>query len=752
VFAVHLLAASAAFAQAPGLSGRQIEFGRDVHPVLQSRCASCHASAVRQGGLSIASADSLKQGGTNGPAIVPGNSSASLLVDRITGKKQPLMPLGGPPLSEREIAIIRQWIDAGANADTKAARAWVAPLKPRHVDPPEAGHPVDAFLREYWHKHDVRAPERVSDAVFVRRAYFDLHGLPPTPEQRTAFSVRPDRSRLIEMLLADRDRYAEHWISFWNDLLHNDEGVIYHGERKSISAWLLRALRDNMPYDRFVSKLINPEGTADPEGFILGVNWRGDINASQTPAMQAAQNSAQVFLGVNIKCASCHDSFVNEWKLKDAYGLASFFSSEPLEIVRCDARTGEMSSPSFLFPELGDVKGKNKLQTAALMFTHRDNGRLARTFVNRVWTRLIGRGIVENSDDMDAEPWSPDLLDWLASDFARSGFDVQHLLRRIMTSAAYQAVSVKAHETPYVFRGPEVRRLTAEQFADAVSAITGQWRTTLPTKPEPAKMVRDWRLKASPLARAMGRPVRDLAVTDRADDPSTLQALELINGTTLSTLLQRGGQYLAGDLRPSPEPLFDSGVRTSGSFYVDVDIRDTSELELLIADHDSYDPSRVVAGWGDAVLLGPKGTVRLVDIMKSGVTITPRNGPPLQAVTAKLDEMLHVPVDGFTKFRAAAGVDASSNISEINPRVRFLIYRNTPDPWRLLKVAGSAPASLPEAGRSPEALVNYLFEYAFSRLPTEKERAVALPLASDAAGIADLLWVVVLSPEFQFLM
>lgn len=748
--ALVFLFSSLLMAQTPGLTGRKIEFARDVHPVLQARCGGCHSPNGKQGGLSVATVDSLKQGGANGTAIVPGDSSASLLIDRITGKKQPVMPLGGAPLSEKEVALIRQWIDGGASGDTAPANTWVAPLKPRKVKPPAGGLPVDAFLYQYWKSHKVQPPAAVSDELFLRRAYFDLHGLPPTPRERKAFLADPNRSRLIDSLLANKQRYAEHWVSFWNDLLHNDEGVVYYGERKSITKWLLNALQENIPYDVFVSKLIDPSGPSDPEGFIMGVNWRGDINASQTPAMQAAQNSAQVFLGVNIKCASCHDSFINSWKLKDAYGLASFFTKEPLEIVRCDAKTGEMSDVRFLFHELGEVPEGPRTAAAAKLFTHPDNGRLTRTFVNRIWTRLIGRGIVENSDDMDAEPWSADLLDWLAEDFAENGYDVQRLLRSIMNSAAYQAQPVKTASTDHVFRGPEVRRLTAEQFADAVSAISGQWRSTLPGKSEPAEYVRDWKLKASPLARAMGRPVRDLAVTVRAEDPSTLQALELINGETLALMLQRGGTYLAGQMEPAPEPLADSGV-VSNPQNIDVDLTGQKELKLLIADQGSYDPTRVIAGWGDAVLQGPKRTVRLIDLMKTSVKLKPKKGRVMRAVTAKPGTVLTVPAEGFTRFRATVGIDAASAISEINPRVRFLVYSEEPDPSRLLKVEGSPPVALPKTGLAAGELVDSLFEYAFSRRPTPKEREIAVAMAKDAAGIADLLWILVLSPEFQFL-
>jgi len=197
-----------------------------------------------------------------------------------------------------------------------------------------ATHPVDRLLGAYFRSKQVTAAGSVTDAQFARRAYLDLWGLLPTPEQLAAFSADANprkREALVDILLADGPRYADHWISFWNDHLRNDEGVVYHGERKSITPWLRPALEANLAYDKFLQALLNPASKSDPDGFLIGVNWRGDINASQTPEMQAAQNTAQVFMGINLKCNSCHDSFISRWKLKDAYGLATYFSAKPLE-------------------------------------------------------------------------------------------------------------------------------------------------------------------------------------------------------------------------------------------------------------------------------------------------------------------------------------------------------------------------------------------------------------------------------------
>src|SRR5690606_19369439 len=188
------------------------------------------------------------------------------------------------------------------------------------------------------------------------------------------------------------------------------------GGRKQITTWLYAALLNNMPYDQFVRELISP--SSGSEGFIKGFKWRGNVNASQTTEMQFSQNVAQVFLGINLKCASCHDSFVSEWKLADAYNLAAITAEKPLELHRCDVPQGTFAKPGFLFAELGEIDGslprEERLAQLAHLITDPRNGRLPRTIVNRLWHRLMGRGIVHPVDAMDSDPWSPELLDYLA--------------------------------------------------------------------------------------------------------------------------------------------------------------------------------------------------------------------------------------------------------------------------------------------------------------------------------------------------
>ena len=179
-------------------------------------------------------------------------------------------------------------------------------------------------------------------------------------------------------------------------MLRNDyQGTGYiDGGRKQITGWLYRALLENKPYDQFVRELISP--ASESEGFINGIQWRGRVNASQVREIQFSQNVSQVFFGINMKCASCHDSFIDTWKLADAYGLAAIIADRPLELYRCDKPTGKAAVPRFLWPELGSIDPSmpraKRLERLAGLVAHPDNGRFARTIVNRLWQRLFGRG------------------------------------------------------------------------------------------------------------------------------------------------------------------------------------------------------------------------------------------------------------------------------------------------------------------------------------------------------------------------
>jgi hypothetical protein len=258
-----------------------------------------------------------------------------------------------------------------------------------------------------------------------------------------------------------------------------------------------------------------------------------------------------------MKCASCHDSFIDRWTLAETYSLAAITAEGPLEMFRCDKPTGKTAEAAWMFPELGQIDPhaprEERLRQLAELMTHRDNGRFARTIVNRLWHRLMGRGIVHPVDAMQTEPWSADLLDHLAVHLADNAYDLKSVLRLLVTSHAYQSQSVSLSDQPsgpdYVYTGPIAKRMTAEQFVDALWQTTGtgpneahEW--VKDSLPEGAKKDRTT-YRASLvgndlLMRSLGRPNREQVVSDRPAMLTTLQALDLSNSPLLADMLRQG--------------------------------------------------------------------------------------------------------------------------------------------------------------------------------------------------------------------
>jgi uncharacterized membrane protein/mono/diheme cytochrome c family protein len=556
--------------QAGPLSETQIqELNLQVRTIFAHSCTNCHGEAKAKGDLRLDSKEAILKGGENGPVLVAGRPEKSDLVRRIKLPRshKEAMPSKGKGLTVQEIATIEYWVKQGASWPEGELKSIyrVADLAPRKPPLPAGTgdllNPVDLFVNDYFRKHNIEWNKKVDDRTYIRRVYLDVTGLVPAADSVDAFinDTHPDkRELLVRRLLARNNDYAQHWLTFWNDALRNDySGTGYiTGGRYDITRWLYNALRDNKPYNSFVKELISPGEQS--KGFIAGIKWRGTINASQRTEMQAAQNVSQVFLGLNLKCASCHDSFISDWKLEDAYGFANIFADSALEINRCDKPTGRMAPTRMLYKELGEIDSnaitQDKLKQLAEYLVQPKDGRLYRTLVNRIWGQLMGRGIVEPVDEMDREPWSQDLLDWLAADFVASGYDIKNLIYKILTSKTYQLPSVGIKEAElivapdYVFTGMLRRRLTAEQFTDAVSQsiqpVYGDSAIVYKLLPEDARGLipfpRAALVKNDSYLTALGRPNRETVSTGRLSQANLLQALELTNGDRFNDAMKRG--------------------------------------------------------------------------------------------------------------------------------------------------------------------------------------------------------------------
>lgn len=545
-----------------------VDFAHEIVPLLRTHCYQCHGGEKAEGGFSINTRELFLESG----AVDLEAPVASRILELVREKDDEfrMPPSEKPRVPEEAVAKLESWIKAGLPWEpgfTFSVDRYVTPLKPRRPELPgddAKQNPIDRILSVYYQEQGLTPPGPLGDVAYLRRLKLDLLGLLPTVEEIADFQASESakkRVELIDQLLSDRHAYAEHWFTFWNDLLRNDYvGTGYiNGGRKHISGWLYGALLENKSYDQFVRELIAPQPEAS--GFISGFKWRGNVNASQHQNIQFAQNVSQVFLGINMKCASCHDSFVDHWTLEETYGLASIYASEPLETHRCDKPTGKIVTARWIFPELGQVDPEApqpaRLKQLAVLMTHPQNGRLTRTIVNRLWHRMMGRGIVHPVDAMDTEPWNEDLLDYLAVHLADNNYDLQATLKLIATSKAYQsqAVAVEEENSPgeYQFAGPITKRMTAEQFLDSIWQITDTGPAEVHKRVkrfmdaggwEVPDQIRAALVKSDLLQRSLGRPNREQVVSMRPVEMTMLQALDLSNGEIMADTIQRAATKL----------------------------------------------------------------------------------------------------------------------------------------------------------------------------------------------------------------
>lgn len=787
-------------------AGQKVDFAHQIVPLLRKHCAECHAGESKKGGFSFNTRRDLLEGSENGPVIELGKAAESRLVDVVTSDVEgERMPPEGERLAAAEIELLKRWIDGGADWEDGfafQAAAYEPPLKPRRPELPPVrsgrSNPIDRIIDNYLAEHQLPVPTPIGDAAFARRASLDLIGLLPEVDRLEKFlsDDRPEKRRLlVDELLADDVAYAEHWLTFWNDLLRNDyDGTGFiTGGRKQISGWLYESLVNNKPYDQFVRELIAPPSD-ESRGFIDGIKWRGEVSAGQTVEIQFAQSVSQSLLGINMKCASCHDSFIDRWKLDEAYGLAAIYATKPLEVHRCDKPIGRTAKASWLFPELGqidaDAPPEERLRQLAGLMTHPENGRFTRTIVNRLWHRMLGRGIVHPTDAMQTEPWDADLLDFLASDFAEHGYDLKHTLRLIANSAAYQSRSevLTSEDSPaeYHYAGPRAKRMTAEQFIDTVWQLTGAAPSKMDAKflrgkldPEVARsveLVGQWIWSSDNQPPAPAGEKRSFRKSFELDSPAE-QAGAAISCDNRFTLLVDGKKVASGDNWQSPVAI------SLGSL-------NKGKHELLIVAENQGDAPNPAGLYFQASIGSAGSGESKVMTLASDATWEWTAETPNAAGKFKTppgDWQPAVPVANQQTWAAVAGdlKNALARASFVPQRMmRAALLKSDPlmrtlgrpnrdqivsmrpndlstleaidlaNGERLAKILSEGAENLLERPwKDRDEFVDWLFELSLSRTPTADERQIALEMVGEKLsprGVEDLLWAVIMLPEYQF--
>ena len=421
-------------------------------------------------------------------------------------------------------------------------------------DPPENNY-IDQHVHQKLRQLQFIPSGMCSDQEFIRRIYLDVIGVLPTVEEVTAFledTGEDRRARLVDSLL-DRDEYASFWAFRWGDLLKLNKKKITDEGMHKYYRWLVEVFEKNVPVDEFSRELL----TADGSTFS---NPPANYYRTSVGMNECVETTAQLFMGVRIQCAKCHNHPFERWTQDDYYGMAAFFnriqqkeSTRSGELVVWTKHSGEVTQPRTgqsmkpTLPRAGPIEEKERYDRRVVFaewLTSPDNPFFAKVAVNRIWAHVMGLGIVEPVDDFrdSNPPTNTELLDALADDFRESGFDQKYILRRILNSRTYQlssqANSFNASDDK-LFSHARVRLLSAEQLLDAICHVTdvpeafdglpsGTLATHLPGPVENHEFLK-----------AFGQPERDTACAcERSNESNLTQALQLFNGSMIHNKLK----------------------------------------------------------------------------------------------------------------------------------------------------------------------------------------------------------------------
>ena len=417
---------------------------------------------------------------------------------------------------------------------------------------------VDAMVAAKLKKLRIAPSGVCDDQTFLRRVYLDIVGLPPTVEEFNTFmaSTAPDkRSKLIDELL-ERKEFSEIWVNKWAELLQvKSSNEISYKAMFLYYNWLVEKLSKNTPMDQIVQELLGATGGTFKNP---ATNFYRITNDN----LLLTENVAQVFMGMRVQCAQCHNHPFDRWKQDDYYGFAAFFSQigrkvgeDYRETIIFNSGGGEVAhpvggrvmKPKFLGGEEPDVAGKDRRVILAKWLASSQNPWFATSFANRVWAHFFGVGIVEPIDDFRvSNPASnPELLEGLGKHFTDTKYNLKALVRDICNSRTYQR-STQRNESNLTdernFAHANLRRIKAESMLDTISMVTDT-KDKFQGLPLGARAVQIADGGSSTyFLTTFGRATRETVCSCEVKmEPTLSQALHLLNGDTVNAKIQQGG-------------------------------------------------------------------------------------------------------------------------------------------------------------------------------------------------------------------
>lgn len=479
---------------------------------------------------------------------------------------------------------------------------------------PPAANVVDELVHNKLRKLRINPSELCTDEEFIRRVSIDICGVLPTSDELRSFvaSEDPDkRSNLIDQLL-ERKEFVDMWVMKWSELLmiRTVTNRVDYKAMLLYYSWLQERIEQNTPIDKLAQELLSARGGtfASP-----ATNYF----QHEQDTLKTAENIAQVFMGMRIQCAQCHNHPFDRWTMDDYYGFANFFSQigrkrgeDPRETIVFNSGSGRVRHPvgggdvppKFLGGDVPDVAGKDRREVVAAWLASPANEHFGRNLVNIVWAHFFGKGIVEPVDDVRVSnpPVNKELLDTLATSFVESGYDFKKLVRDICNSNAYQR-STATNETNVTdernFSRAVLRRVRAEVLLDMVTEVTDT-KNKFRGLPLGARAVQiaDGNTSTYFLT-TFGRASRETACSCEVKmEPNLSQALHLLNGDTLHEKISSGGVVKTLlDAGQTPEQVIDElYMRTLSRPPTD---KERSQLVEVVAQSDNVQQNLEDAFW-----------------------------------------------------------------------------------------------------------------------------------------------------------
>jgi hypothetical protein len=428
---------------------------------------------------------------------------------------------------------------------------------------------IDDLVFADLERLSIRPASPCSDAVFLRRAYLDVIGTLPAPDEAAQFlqDTNPGkRGALIDRLL-ERDEFADYQAMKWSDLLRVKAEFpinLWPNAAQAYYRWIHTAIKNNLPYDRFARELLTSSGS---NFRVPQVNFYRAMQGREPQAI--AQTAALTFMGTRAE----------KWPKARLEGMAAFFARIDFkatgewkeEIVHFDAGSATPPPPA-VFPDGKPARlaaDEDPREAFAAWLLAPGNPWFARSIVNRVWSWLMGRGIVHEPDDIrpDNPPANPELLAYLERELAASHYDLKHIYRLVLNSRAYQLSSVPASNRPEAaahFAYYPLRRLEAETLVDAICQVTGTTEQYSSPIPEPFTFLPEGQRAValpdgsigSAFLEMFGRPPRDTGLeSERNNRPTAEQRLHLLNSTHIQQKIQQSATLRAlVQARPGGKP------------------------------------------------------------------------------------------------------------------------------------------------------------------------------------------------------